>query len=224
MRSIVINLPTDEQRLESFQRAYPSSVLPPLEVWRAKSGADVDVPDWWKKSANRYALAVNFADILDAVGEEDVWIWEDDAIFAPNFETHFPAFMRQVPDDAGMVFLGGYHFGIPVRISSLCMRLRASWCGHAILYKAGITKMFADYLREPAWGCSHYSDQRRAQIINSGKIVAYCSFGNLSGQAEGYSNLDNYVRHERWYNTFKFVDLDGRIKQMRNGVILCQQV
>ena len=219
MRSIVINLPSDTERLAAFRAEYPSHIFGNLEVWRAKSGDEVEVPDWWERSANRYALTVNIRDILDAV-DDDVWIWEDDCIFDPDdFENKYETFMSEVPEDADMVFLGALHFAFPRQVAEHCLKIKAAWTSHAILYKRKCVKPFAEYFREPNWGCKHFSDQRRAQGIACGKFTAYSPLHNLCGQAAGYSTLDLHNRGERWYDTFKYIDLDGKIRQMYKGKI-----
>lgn len=224
MRSIVINLPEDTDRLAAFRAAYPESIFGNLEVWRAKSGDDVEVPDWWQRSANRYALTVNIQDILDSV-DEDVWIWEDDCIFDPvDFENKYEQFMSEVPEDADMVFLGAMHFAFPKQVSENVLKIKAAWTSHAILYKQKCLRSFADFFREPNWGCKHFSDQRRAQGIAMGKFTAYSPLYNLCGQAAGMSKINMNNRNERWYNTFRFIDLDGQIQQMRKGVLQPKEV
>lgn len=127
--------------------------------------------------------------------------------------------MSEVPEDADMVFLGALHFAFPRQVAEHCLKIKAAWTSHAILYKRKCVKPFAEYFREPNWGCKHFSDQRRAQGIACGKFTAYSPLHNLCGQAAGYSTLDLHNRGERWYDTFKYIDLDGKIRQMYKGKI-----
>lgn len=218
MKSIVLNLPEDKDRLESFLANYPSDVFGDVEVWKAKSGEEANVPAWWKRKPNRYALAENQMDILDSVNE-DVIIWEDDCIFVDGFKDKYKQFMKEVPKDADIIFLGCQHAFYPERISENVLKLNIGLTSHAILYKKKCLKRFSDFLKEPNWGCKHFPDQKRSQGIYLKKFVAYAPFHNLCGQAACYSNLCDHDRPERWYDTFTFVDLDGVAKKMKKGVI-----
>lgn len=213
MKSIVINLPENKERLEAFKAVYPSKVFGELTVWPAKSGKDIEVPDWWENEPNRYALAVNQMDILDSV-DDDVIIFEDDCIFTDNFAKKYKKFISEVPEDADIIFLGVGHTHPAIQISENV--LQAVWpiASHAVIYKKKCLKQFVEYFKEPVWPCRHYPDQRRAQGIYTGKFKAYAPLHNLCGQSAGHSDIINEDRAERWYDSYMFIDLEGNHKIM----------
>lgn len=211
MKSYVINIKNDKERLETFLSGFPHDTLPTPEVWPAKTGKDVTVPDWWQSSPNRWALVQNFMDIWEA-SNSDTWIWEDDCIFIENFSEKYNKFITEVPDDAGMLYLGALHSGIPKQITDNVVQISAAWCSHAILYKKETQKFLVNYFSIPNWGCRHFSDQRKAQAIYLGKVKAYSPLVTLCGQREGLSHLSNNIRAERWYDSFEYCDLNNKIK------------
>ena len=217
MKVYVLNKTEDSERLKAFAANYPVR-LPDVTVWKAKTGADVDVPAWWQSSANRWALVQNFIDILSQDGgEEDVLIFEDDCIFAKEFDVLYNAFLAEVPDDWDMLYLGAQHVTAPVQVSENILRLSGSICGHAIIYRNSVKQKLVDFFQEPNWGCLHMPDQRRAQGMASGKFRCYSPLFNLCGQAAGYSSLTKSDRGERWYNNFNYRGLTGKLQRIEHS-------
>ena len=207
MKAYVINREIDTDRLASFTANYPSC-LPECTVWVAKTGSDVDTPDWWQSSPNRWSLVQNFIDILSEDNDEDIIIFEDDCIFVDDFETKYNEFMAAVPDDWDMIYLGAQHTVPPIKISDTVLKLTGSICGHAIIYRNSIKTQLADYFSAPNWGCIHMSDQRRAETVASGMFKAYSPITSLCGQSAGASTLINKYRGERWYSDYTYGVLD----------------
>ena len=205
MKVYVINIKERTDRLEQFKKNYPKCLPKPI-VWNAKTGADVTAPDWWKSSANRWALVQNFIDILSEDNNEDVLIFEDDCIFTDNFKSKYDTFMKAVPDDWDMIYLGAQHYSPPRRISENVLKLDGSVCGHAIIYRNRIKQELIDYYNEPSWGCRHYPDLRRAMAMHSGKFICYSPIKSICGQSAGYSELSEFNRAERWYDRFTYID------------------
>ena len=219
MRSVVINLPNNKDRLEAFKTAYRDDIFGELEVWPAKSGNEVIVPDWWQKGRNRYALVQNICDILESIDDdEDVVMWEDDCTFVHNFEPAYSLYIDEVPEDADLIYLGAQHISMPKQVSDHVLKVKGAVTSHAIIYKNKCIKDFLDWYKEPRWGCMHMADQRRAQGILLGKFIAYSPIVNLCGQAEGKSDLNFRYRGVRWYNGFKYFDLNNNVRD--NGELV----
>lgn len=218
MRVYVINVDTEVTRLQNFEKTYPKC-LPEYTVWKAKTGKDVEKPDWWKSSANRWSLVQNFIDILSTDTDEDILIFEDDCTFTEGFEEEYNAFLNEVPEDWDMLYLGAYHVAPPIQVSPNVLRLRDSICGHAIIYRNRIKQELIKYYQEPKWGCRHMPDQRRAQVVASGKFKAYSPLINICGQSASYSILAGSERKARWYDTFKYINLDGVAYKCVRGVL-----
>lgn len=73
-----------------------------------------------------------------------VFIFEDDAVFTPDFETKLKKWIRELPADWDMLYLGGWHptvrsareqeethLSSPEHVSGHVYRLRRDFCLHA---------------------------------------------------------------------------------------------
>ena len=217
MKVYVLNIKADSERLAAFEEAYPDC-LPEYTVWEAKTGADVDVPEWWCSSANRWSLVQNFIDILSQDdGEEDILIFEDDCTFCDDFETKYNAFLEEVPEDWDMLYLGAQHITAPVQVSDNVLKLVNSVCGHAVIYNHAIKQALIEWYSKPNWGCQHMPDMRRAQGMSSGRFIGYSPLVNMCGQSEGYSHLTKSNRKSRWYNSFRYITKDGLVSELKYG-------
>ena len=213
MKAYVINVKEDTDKKARFLASYPSDVLPEPTVWNAKTGEDVVKPAWWKSTERRWALVENFIDIFkdNLDSKEDVLIFEDDCIFHSDFSYLYTEFMKQVPTDYDVIFLGYQPYMMSVQVDVMTLKLAPSLCSHACIYTPKAIKILYDLYTEPNWGCRHYNDQRKAQAIGSGAIIAYGPLDNLCGQAAGYSRLSAIDRVERWYSKFKYKTADGTV-------------
>lgn len=108
-RAFVINLPFKVDRLERFQASYPSC-LPTAEVWQAVHGDSVRHPDWWTAGSGAWGCYRSHMQILEYCyqrGIESYIVFEDDAIFRPDFEEQVKLFMGNLPPDWEQLYLGG---------------------------------------------------------------------------------------------------------------------
>ena len=217
MKAYVLNRQDQPERLEAFRENYPASVLPECAVWKAKTGDDVTVPDWWKSSANRWALVQNFIDILEQDPEDDVLIFEDDCIFVDDFAVKYQAFLTSVPADWDMLYLGAQHLDMPRLVSDGVFRIRSCACGHAIIYRAKAKQAVADWLKTPKWESRHMPDLRRSQALAAGKFIAYSPLPNICGQSDSYSTLMKKERSTRWNNTFVYINAENNRQQIIDG-------
>jgi hypothetical protein len=117
------------------------------------------------------------------LGIPSVLIFEDDCLFDPDFVSKFPDYMRQVPADWDMLFLGGYHFERPVPVSENIVRAVKTLTAHAYAVRQ---TPYADYIElnenPPAI-------VDRNNTILQKKFNCYCFEPNLVGQLAGYSDL-----------------------------------
>lgn len=213
MKVYVINLPSETERLSLFQAGYPSC-LPTPTVYRALSGEEVTPPASWKTSKNRYALVLNFLDILKSSlnSDEPLMICEDDAVFSDDFEEQFNTFMQNVPADYDMLFLGGLHFDTvlaePVKVNDTTLRCKATLLTHCVIYNPASLQKIIDCLEAQPWECIHAQDWRYVQMMLRPEWNVYSPLKFLSAQRGGLlSSLDNVVRcSNAWNNDFKYYD------------------
>lgn len=222
MQIFLMNVPTDTERLERFQAVYPS-ILPTYNVHAALTGDEVTPPDWWKTTANRWALVQNNINILKSVDKsEPVLIFEDDACFCENFETLYNDFLANIPENADMAYLGGWHIdnglNAPIKVTDKILRGRSVLLDHAkIIFPKAIDRVIAWYEMEN-WGCQHAQDWRNVQLHLMNDFYAYCPFVFMVGQAGGLvSTLDELEKTvDEYHNEYQYWD-DGIL---RNSPIL----
>ena len=76
--------------------------------------------------------------IIRAVGDTNggITVFEDDAVFMPDFRDSFAAFMRAIPDDWDLIHFGG-HFTRPVeRVNDRVNRLFGAWGTYGYIARA----------------------------------------------------------------------------------------
>lgn len=117
------------------------------------------------------------------IGAPSVLIFEDDCLFDPDLVEKFPEYMRQVPADWDILFLGGYHFEPPVPVSKNIVRAVLTLTTHAYAVRRSIYDAFIELNENPP----HIVD--RNNTILQQKFNCYCCEPNLVGQLAGYSDL-----------------------------------
>ena len=200
MKVYVINLPSETERLSLFQAGYPSC-LPTPTVYKALSGEEVTPPASWKTSKNRYALVLNFLDILKSSlnSDEPLMICEDDAVFSDDFEEQFNTFMQNVPADYDMLFLGGLHFDTvlaePVKVNDTTLRCKATLLPHCVIYNPASLQKIIDRSK-PSRGVHSRQDWRYVQDDAPSRMETF--YSPLSSRPSGAAF---YPRLTMWFAT-----------------------
>lgn len=154
MKIIVMHLASAKHRMKSFRENYPKD-LPDFSIHYAKSGAETGKPEWWQFSENLWSNAVNFMDIWESHLNitEPLLIFEDDAKPIPSFKEDFERFLKHVPDDWDVLYLGGGHtdnkHAPPVEVNDHVLRCRSLWGTWAVVYAPKAIPVLLDFYREP---------------------------------------------------------------------------
>ena len=218
MKAIVMNLPSSTKRLEDFRRDYPKC-LPEATVWPAKSGAEVTPPNWWKASANNYAIGVNFRDIvalenaLAGKRRQTLLLFEDDVVFTEDFPKRYDAFLKAVSDDWDMLYLGGDHVGnlLPVQISETVLRCRCTWAPHAVVIRPSAFQAILDALDTATpWACEHRHECRLGELMRN-RLKVYAPVNPLAGQRGGIPSDNAHFTRERdeYFLPYLYLDAQG---------------
>lgn len=92
-----------------------------------------------------YALLLSYQKIIQYARNQDypaITVFEDDALFDPDFNARFAAEYPEIPDDWDLVFLGenssslGAGWILPDNISDNIRRIYSSFGAHAIMIKS----------------------------------------------------------------------------------------
>jgi hypothetical protein len=124
-RVVVLNLQDRSDRWNRFLRSLPSDwpFRAPLR-FPAVRGDVNSTPSWWNESPGAWGCYQSHAQVIrDAIRDnlDSILILEDDAIFREDFAVNLRQFLRELPIDWSMIYLGGEHIqwesGLPERIS-----------------------------------------------------------------------------------------------------------
>lgn len=124
-RIVVINLDRRPQRWRRFLQELPAAwpFGPPLR-FPAIDGTQAQIPVWWDSGGGAWGCYCSHLQIVQdalADGVESLLILEDDCVFCPAFELEVREFVRNLPSDWKLIFLGGQHIqlqhGLPSKIN-----------------------------------------------------------------------------------------------------------
>ena len=137
-------------------------------------------------------------------GVESLLIFEDDAVFAPDFNERWPLFCERLPADWDGLYLGGEHIDEPTPINEHVLRCKAVIHTHAWALRGR-------YIRDVYWWLSSYHawarspmnhiDHRLATFISSSEHKVYAPTRWLVGQDDSTSTISNKTFTEpRYWN------------------------
>jgi len=195
---VCINLDRRPERWEAMKVNFERLGVRSIERLSAIDGESVIVPE--RLSHLRpvdYACTLSHLTAVKKAsdtGNPSVLIFEDDCLFDPAFEEKFPEYMRQVPEDWDMLFLGGYHFETPLPVSRNVVRARMTLTTHAYAVRQSIYSNFIELNENPP------AIVDRNNTILQKKFNCYCCEPNLVGQLAGYSDLMGKEMPERPLN------------------------
>jgi hypothetical protein len=194
-KSFVINLPFKTDRMEVFNRSYPTS-LPPVEVWRAVHGDTVRHPSWWTSGAGAWGCLRSHYQILEKCyneGVESYVVFEDDGIFREGFNDRLEAFLKELPDDWEQAYLGGQLLheirNPPRKVSEnvyVPYNVNRTHC--FAVHRRGYEKLYKHWNTVPFVSGEHI-DHHTGRLHESGQIKVYCPGQWMVGQDGGKSNI-----------------------------------
>lgn len=216
MKVYVINVPAHTERLAGFQAAYPAGLPEPI-VYPARTGAEVEVPAWWKGTANAWALVQNVKGILSQEHSEPVMICEDDCAFYSDFVNALETFMANVPQDWDMLFPGGRHEDLcnayPIKVNDHVLKCRYTPGNFCVIFKPDSIQKILAILNSENWPCRHVHDDLFALAQWSGQLKAYAPLRFIAGQRGGVSSsLRDWTWHQTtFFNEFKYFDPENEV-------------
>lgn len=111
----VVSMERRGDRIAAFQKRYRSLVGLTAQhhdcaIFPGIDAKLVPPPTWWDQTPGSWGCLRAHMNIIENclnLGIESCLIFEDDAVFAPDFVERFPKFMAALPDDWNMAYLGG---------------------------------------------------------------------------------------------------------------------
>jgi GR25 family glycosyltransferase involved in LPS biosynthesis len=140
-----INLDRD---LDSWGRLQPALTRHDIRAVRRVSAVDgsrLELPATWRHSAGAYGCLLSHLQVVKDArkrGLPSLLILEDDVVFDPSFSEKFPVFVRGLPADWDMVFLGALHREDPNPVAENVVRVRHAYSTYAYALRDSVFDAF----------------------------------------------------------------------------------
>ena len=165
-------------------------------------------PDWWECIPVAWVVVyahLQCHKIAETNGKHAV-VFEQDAVFHPDFETRFREFIDHIPDNADQAYIGGQllHEHIqrphPVDANPYVLRGYNVHRAHAYITFHNALRRVIDHLEEPFWNCTQVIDWRLGYLHMQPDFHVYIPAADwMCGQAEGVSAPERVIWFERWF-------------------------
>lgn len=189
--ALCINLLKRDDRWEQFIKEADTHSLS-IGFWSAIDGNKLDYAGPLKKGIIGCAMSHrNIIQSAQEAGLKSILILEDDVEFDPELNEKFTEWIKEVPDDWDMLYLGGNHNAKTItKCSDHLMRCTNTYTTHAYAVKNTIYDLILDHLQ---------NIDKELDIIYADiqkQCNAYCFTPRLAWQREGYSDvLDQNVNY-----------------------------
>lgn len=194
-KAFVINLPFKTDRLAQFQENVPAC-LGEITVWPAVHGDTVRHPAWWTAGPGAWGCYRSHMQILEHCYQhkiESYVVFEDDAIFRPDFKQSLATFLELVPNDWEQVYLGGQlyhdHQHPPRKVNdSVYVPYNVNRTHCFAVHRRGYEKLYK-FLNQVPFADQEHIDHHLGRLHESGKLRIYCPSKWMVGQDSGPSNI-----------------------------------
>ena len=164
--------------------------------YSAIDGKKVPPPPWWNQGGGAWGCFRSHLRILeDALnrGVESVLFLEDDATLLPDFRTKVETFFRHLPEDWGMVYLGGQHLLIdrhpPRKVTEEVYVPYNVNRTHAFGLRGEMMRVVYKHISRVDWANGHHIDHHLGRLHMNRAHPIYTPKEWIMGQAEGRSNI-----------------------------------
>ena len=180
-RVIVINLDSRPDRLEAFDAQAKKFGIKYDRISAVPANPPKLPATWACKESHLQVMKQAIKD-----GVKRLFIFEDDALFDTEFDTKFPLFYKELPEDWDMLYLGAWHI-VSHEYKEGIVRMVESYSAHAY----GINE---HYMQDALSAAYKPNPIDIALAKKHPHIKAYCAKPALVGQAPGYSDIEREYR------------------------------
>lgn len=115
---------------------------------------------------------------------EGALIFEDDAVFCPDFAERFPVFMQEVPDDWQLLYLGCNNTTPPIPVTPNVARVKQAFTTHAYAIRGQAISIL---LASPIFKTDVIDWVLREEV--QPRVPTYCATPALVTQLAGFSDI-----------------------------------
>jgi GR25 family glycosyltransferase involved in LPS biosynthesis len=213
-KAYVISLSFRKDRLDKFLQQLAEidfSLLcdNPIEVWPAIHGDTVKHPPTWGAGNGAWGCFRSHFNILEHAynnNYDSYIVFEDDAIFRPEFNLLAPQILSSLPEDWEQFYLGGQllheNERPPIKVNEhiyIPPNVNRTHC--FAVSKRGYEKLYHYLLKTPD-SPQYHIDHHIGTLHDKGGINVYVPNRWLVGQDKGSSNISGQVVQEQnfWYD------------------------
>jgi hypothetical protein len=216
----VVNLARRLERWEAFLSRLPDPwPLPRPERVLAVDGSLCRPPSGWRGGRGAWGCYRSHLRIIEqslADGAGPILLLEDDATFADGFADNLANFLKSLPTDWHMAYLGGQHHrrqaGRPQPVGGVFRVFNLNRTHAYAISKAGLPIVYR-HLCTPftQWQVPHHIDHWLGQLHErghrDGSVNVYCPAEWLCHQAEGRSDVaEREKQNQMWRGSIAFAD------------------
>jgi len=166
-----------------------------VQRFAALDGDTLEKPAGWTHTSGAYGCLRSHLQVIRGAqesGAEGVLIFEDDTMLDPEFQNKFASFIKEVPHDWDMLYLGALHKDEPIKISEHVTRVTKANSTYAYALKSTVFAEFIDLNRR----AEHVLDVN-AYLLQE-RFNCYCFMPNLAWVEAEYSDVQNRLERH-WY-------------------------
>ena len=223
--AFVLNLDSRPERFDSFSARARNAGISGFSRYRAIHGESCKPPHWWKTGGPSWGCLMSHLRVAqDAImnGLESYLVFEDDAIFVPDFADRLVGIMERLEGvEWDQLYLGGQHMhmesGPPWPFRKEIVHGRDITRTHAFAVNARFMEKFVqhimhfpDYVKSyREWGDSKvegrkhwhmdHIDHHLGSLHRKREHVILAANPWLCGQAEGPSDILGKDKEEMWW-------------------------
>lgn len=189
---VCINLDKRQDRWERITARFAKNEISQVVRFPAVDGKNLEIPSLWRDSPGAYGCLRSHLTVVEQARNEarlSVLIFEDDAVFAPEFSAKFATYVKQLPGDWDMVFFGGLHGQPLTKVADNVIRINHSLSTYAYALKNTIYEGFIELNRQ-ALTVLDENTRTLQKHFN-----CYCFMPHLAWVEDDYSD----IRDEKTY-------------------------
>lgn len=207
---VCINLDRRPGRWQRMQAEFARHEIESVRRFAALDGNALVLPATWNHSAGAYGCLLSHVRVVEEarrLGHESVLIFEDDAVFDPEFKIKFASFSEELPSDWDMLYFGALHKDEPLKVSDHVYRITKANSTYAYALKPTVYDAFIKLNSRPedVLDVNAYHLQER--------FNCYCFLPNLAWVQSEYSDVQNRLERH-WYLEKSLVLFGSRVDRL----------
>ena len=221
MKAYVLTIKGNGRLVDGRLPSYPAT-LPPYELVYATTTKDnIVIPTWYRNCARFEPYPRTWCcwisklklikEHINKYPDEDLLLLEDDVRFLPGFDVCYTSFMSKVPEDWGIIWLGGRHLSTPREVVPgvlLCGKMCNTEC--TIMRSTELPAIVSALESEHSSDGLYWSDQ----VISSLRDTAphYAPIRQFAWQQPGLIStiMQSPTSSENVFN-FNYIDINNKI-------------